>query len=304
MPGFGNADAQALRARPWRPRCVMSSRRRCPRRRAAARPGGPPAVPRQPAPHPARHRHPARGAGGDGHARRPRARSQPELPHRGPSLRAVDRRSDDAARARLRAGAQRRQAAGRTAPRPAVLALPREAGRRAPRAHHHSGAAGADRRRRADPQQHAEVGQPAGRRGAQLGAADCPASTTGSARTPSSGTRRPWRARSRPRCSARATWRASGACCRQALRRRACGVSTSTSSPMGSRSASRRRTPPDDRRARRTRRAMRWPPALRRAAPASRTSRWPAAASSCRRARSSSIRRPGSRRASSSRAIS
>jgi len=75
----------------------------------------------------------------------------------------------------------------------------------------------------------------------------------------------------------------------QVLRRHLAG-STSTSSPMGIRSASRRRTPPGDRRARRTRRAMRWQPALRRGAPALRTSRWRAAASSCRRARSSSIR--------------
>ena len=52
---------------------------------------------------------------------------------------------------------------------------------------------------RADPQQHAEVGQPAGRRRAQLGAADCPGVLPRSARTPSSSTRRPLRGRSRPR---------------------------------------------------------------------------------------------------------
>ena len=161
---------------------------------------------------------------------------------------------------------------------------------------HHPGAAGADRRRRADPQQHAEVGQPAGRRGPQLGAADRPASTTASARTSSSATRRRWRGRSRPTMIRARDVDGIGRLLQTGVTpagvRR---VDVYELSGRRSRSASPRRTRPGDRRARRTRRATRWPPAWRRAAPASRISRWRAAASSCRPARSSSIRRPGSR---------
>ena len=80
------------------------------------------------------------------------------------ALRALGRRPDDAGGARLRARAQRRQAGGRAAARPAVRAVSREAGAGAARADRRAVRARPDRRQRADPQQHGEVVQPADRR--------------------------------------------------------------------------------------------------------------------------------------------
>ena len=76
------------------------------------------------------------------------------FPQRVRALRAVGGRPDDARGARLRAGAQHRQAGGRAAAGAAVRAVPRQAGRAAARHDAGAGRARADRRQRADSHEH------------------------------------------------------------------------------------------------------------------------------------------------------
>ena len=145
---------------PPEPRAAAPPRRRPPE---AARSSTTPS-------YPARHRRAGRHARRAARAGQPLGVARARLPRRVRPLRALGHRPHHSGRARLRAGAQHRQAGRRTPPRAAVRALPRQA-RCGPAGHDdHSGGAGADRGQRAHSQQRGPLVQRADGAGARVGA--------------------------------------------------------------------------------------------------------------------------------------